>query len=294
MERERWGIAVHPGMLTRMAPLQVIVLVSAAACAFAWVASLVSGDTSWVDRSWSILPVIFVWVFASAAHLDNARLDVMAVVVTAWGSRLTFNFARKGGYSGVEDYRWSVLRSSMRRWQFQLLNLFFIVIYQNLILVLLALPAWTAYQDRATSFGPVDVVLAAVFLAFTVGETIADEQQWRFQSWKRAEVEAARTPSPRFVQTGLFRYSRHPNYFFEIGQWWIFFLMGAVAAQSLLQWTVIGAFLLSLLFVGSTAFTERITLSRYPEYVLYRQRTSPIVPWPARSAPPILPVVQVN
>jgi steroid 5-alpha reductase family enzyme len=275
-------------------PLQVILLISGAACAFSWIASLVSGDTSWVDRSWSILPVIFVWVCASTAHLANVRLDVMAAVVTVWGSRLTYNFARKGGYSGVEDYRWGVLRSSMRRWQFQLFNFFFIVVYQNIILVLLALPAWTAYQDRTTPFGPIDVVLAAAFLTFTVGETIADEQQWRFQAWKLAEIATGRSPSPRFVQTGLFRYSRHPNFFFEIGQWWIFFLMGAVAAQSVLQWTVIGAFLLSLLFVGSTAFTEKITLSRYPEYSRYQQRTSPIVPWPARPAAPVLPVVQVD
>jgi steroid 5-alpha reductase family enzyme len=281
-------------MLTRMSPLTVILLVSGAACLFAWVASLVSGDTSWVDRSWSVLPVIYVWILASSAHLDDARLDVMAALVSVWGARLTFNFARKGGYSGVEDYRWAVLRSSMTRWQFQLFNLFFIVIYQNVILVLLALPAWTAYQDRATAFSPLDAVLAVAFLAFTVAETVADEQQWRFQTWKHAEIAAGRVASPRFLQSGLFRFSRHPNYFFEIGQWWIFYLIAAVAAQSLAQWTIIGALLLSALFVGSTAFTEKITLSRYPEYALYQQRTSAIVPWPSRPTPPIVPVVQVD
>ena len=211
-----------------------------------------------------------------------------------WGARLTFNFARKGGYSGVEDYRWGVLRSSMPKWRFQFFNLFFIVIYQNFILVLLALPAWTAYQFRGTSFSVLDAVLAAVFLAFTVAETIADEQQWRFQTWKRDEVAAGRSPGPRFIQSGLFRYSRHPNYFFEIGQWWILFLIAAVAAQSVLQWSLSGAILLSLLFAGSTAFTEKITLSRYPEYALYQQRTSAIVPWPARPAPPAVPVVQIE
>jgi steroid 5-alpha reductase family enzyme len=281
-------------MLSRMSPLTVILLVSGAACAFAWLASLVSGDTSWVDRSWSILPVIYVWIFASAAHLDNARLDVMAALVSVWGARLTFNFARKGGYSGVEDYRWGVLRSSMPKWQFQLFNLYFIVIYQNVILVLLALPAWTAYQNRDTAFSVLDAVLAAAFLAFTITETVADEQQWRFQTWKRDEIAAGRSPSPRFVESGLFRYSRHPNYFFEIAQWWIFFLFAAVAAQSVLQWSVIGALLLSLLFGGSTAFTEKITLSRYPEYALYQQRTSAIVPRPARPAPPAVPVVEAD
>jgi len=91
-------------------------------------------DTSWVDRMWSIVPVIYVWVFAAYAHLDNPRLDVMAALVTGWESTHV-QLARKGGYSGVEDYRWAVIRSSMQPWQFQLFNLFFIVLYQNALLV---------------------------------------------------------------------------------------------------------------------------------------------------------------
>jgi steroid 5-alpha reductase family enzyme len=266
-----------------MPPLLLTILIAAAACAFAWIASLATGDTSWVDRMWSIVPVIYVWVFAAYAHLDNPRLDVMAALVTGWGVRLTFNFARKGGYSGVEDYRWAVIRSSMQPWQFQLFNLFFIVLYQNALLVLIALPAWSAYQNRSTSFGPIDLLLTLLFVLFAVGETVADQQQWSFQKWKNAEVQAGRTPNPRFLQSGLFRFSRHPNYFFELAQWWVVFLFGALAARSVLEWTVIGPFLLTLLFVGSTRFTEKISLSHYPEYELFQRSTSPVVPWFAHS-----------
>lgn len=267
-------------------PLFATVIVAAVACLFAWSASLVTGDTSWVDRSWSIVPVIYVWIFASYAGLANARLDVMAVLVTLWGARLTFNFARKGGYRGVEDYRWAVLRSRMRPWQFQLFNVFFIVLYQNAILVLITLPAYSAYDDRSrTPFGALDVVLAALFLLAIVFETIADEQQWNFQSEKQARLARGEHASERFCTTGLFRYSRHPNYFFEVAQWWLLFLFGAVAAHSLWQWTVLGAVLLTLLFVGSTSFTEDITLSKYPEYADYQRRTSAVVPWFAKDAP---------
>jgi steroid 5-alpha reductase family enzyme len=266
-----------------MSPLALTVLIAAVACAFAWIASLVTGDTSWVDRMWSIVPIIYVWVFAVTAHLANARLDVMAALVTVWGLRLTYNFARKGGYRGVEDYRWAVLRASMRRWQFQLFNLFFIVLYQNALLVLISLPAWTAYQHRSTSFGPLDLLLSVLFLLFTCGETVADQQQWNFHQWKEAEVQAARTPNPRFLQTGLFRFSRHPNYFFELAQWWVVFFFGVVAARSVLEWTVIGPALLTLLFVGSTRFTEKISLSHYPEYELFQRSTSAVIPWFAHS-----------
>jgi steroid 5-alpha reductase family enzyme len=265
-------------------PLFVALYTAAGVCLFVWIASLISHDHSWVDRIWSIIPVAYVWIFAGAAGLANARLDVMAALVTIWGARLTFNFARKGGYSGVEDYRWPILRSRMANWQFELFNFFFIVIWQNIILLLIALPALTAYEHRATPFGIWELVVALVFIGLTVGETVADQQQWNFQSWKKSEKDAGRDPRPRFVQTGLWRFSRHPNFFFEQAQWWTLFFFGVIAAGSILQWTVAGAFLLTTLFIGSTIFTESITKSRYPEYAEYQARVSPIIPLPPRHA----------
>ena len=124
-----------------------------------------------------------------------------------------------------------------------------------------------------------------VFLGLLAGETIADQQQWNFHQWKRAEAAAGRDPRPRFLQTGLFRYSRHPNFFFEQAQWWVLFAFGAVAAGSLWQPTVLGAVLLTLLFVGSTRFTESISRSRYPEYAQYQETTSAVIPWVPRRLP---------
>lgn len=267
-----------------MHPLFVVIAVAGAVAAFCWVASLVSRDHSWVDRLWSIVPVVYVWIFAGAAGFADARLDLMAALVTLWGARLTFNFARKGGYTGVEDYRWPILRRRMSPVQFGLFNVLFIVLYQHALLVLITLPALTAYEHRATPLGTLDLLVAAVFLAFLAGETIADQQQWRFHQAKKAALAAGRAPETNFLQTGLWRFSRHPNFFFEQAQWWAFFFFGAVAAGSLLQWTVLGAVLLTGLFIGSTIFTESITRSKYPEYAGYQATTSPIVPLPPRRA----------
>ena len=269
-----------------MSLVTVVILTAAAFSFVAWVASLLTADYSWVDRLWSVVPVVYVAEIAGYAHFSNARLDLMAIVVLVWGARLTFNLARKGGYTGLEDYRWAVLRERMNAWQFQVFNFFFIVIYQNVILVLITLPALTAYQHRHSAFTALDAILAAVFLACTLGETVADNQQWQFQSWKVREREEGRTPEPQFLQSGLFRFSRHPNYFFEVAQWWMLFFMGASATASLIQWTIVGAVLLTLLFVGSTRFTEEITLSRYPEYAEYQRRTSAVVPWSTREQRP--------
>ncbi|GAA4382118.1 DUF1295 domain-containing protein [Agromyces bauzanensis] len=266
-----------------MAPLFVCLVICGAITAATWLASIVTREYSWVDRIWSVAPIAYVWVFAVASAFD-ARLVLMAVLVTAWGIRLTFNYARKGGYRpGGEDYRWAVLRGRMSPPAFQAFNLLFISIYQNGLILLISLPALTAFEAAGDPLGAWDVVLAALFVAFLVGETVADQQQWAFHRWKAAETAAGRSPDPGFLQTGLFRLSRHPNYFFEQAQWWVFYGFAVAATGVWVHWTIAGAVLLSLLFVGSTAFTEAISRAKYPEYDEYRARTSPIVPWIPRS-----------
>ena len=156
--------------------------------------------------------------------------------------------------------------------------MFFVSIFQNVLLLLIALPALTAY-DHQGGFGFTAVVLVGLFLASLIGETIADQQQWDFHQWKKSEVAAGRTPNPPFLQTGLFTYSRHPNFFFEQAQWWLLYLIGAAAAGSLFHWTIVGAVLLTALFIGSTRLTEQITLSKYPDYATYQRRTSAVFPW---------------
>lgn len=268
-----------------MDPLALVLTVAVTTCALCWLLSLLTGETSWIDRIWSVVPVVYVWIFAGSAITageDATRLVVMAVLVTLWGARLTFNFARKGGYTGMEDYRWAILRARMTPWQFQLFNFSFIVLYQSSLLVLITMPAYIAWQ-HPVPFTGWDAVLVAVFVVFLTGETIADQQQWRFQQEKR---RAGGRSEPSFVTTGLFRYSRHPNFFFEQAQWWTFYCFGAVAATAsgvwggMLNWSVIGPVLLTALFIGSTKFTESITASKYAAYAEYQRSTSMLVPWP--------------
>jgi len=272
-----------------MNALRVCLLILAAVCVATWLLSVMTREYSWVDRIWSIVPIAYVAVFAGHAGFRDARLDTMLALVALWGARLTFNFARKGGYApGGEDYRWAVLRGRLPGWRFQVFNLFFITIYQNLILLLICLPALTALDHR-TPFGVLDAVATVVFLALLLGETVADQQQWDFHQHKRAEVAAGREPAQRFRRDGLFRYSRHPNFFFEQAQWWVLYAFGAIAVGTPLHGSVAGAVLLTLLFIGSTRFTESISRSRYPEYADYQATTSALIPWPPRHRPPATP-----
>ena len=214
-----------------MDALQIVVLVAALASLVCWILSLITRDTSWVDRAWSIVPVVYVWIFvagAFTADAGSARIVLMAILVTAWGARLTFNFARKGGYTGMEDYRWAILRKRMRPWQFQVFNLLFIIGYQMTLLVLITLPAWLAAQ-HPTALTGWDALFTIAFLGFLVGETVADQQQWNFHQRKK---QAGGDLAPGFATTGLFRYSRHPNFFFEQAQWWAFYALCATAAAT--------------------------------------------------------------
>ncbi|MBP3035574.1 DUF1295 domain-containing protein [Arthrobacter sp. zg-ZUI100] len=267
-----------------MSPILVCLWILAAACAGTWVLSLMTREYSWTDRIWSLVPLAYVWVFAAASGFE-ARLVLMAVLVSLWGARLTFNFARKGGYApGGEDYRWSILRQRLKPWQFAVFNLLFISVYQNLIIFGMTLPALTVYQNPGP-LNPADWILAVLFLAALAGETTADQQQWDFHRWKASERAAGRTPQPGFLQSGLFRFSRHPNFFCEQAQWWIFYGFAVAATGAWLHWTILGALALTLLFAGSTLFTESISRSRYPDYVQYQRRTSPIIPLPPRGRP---------
>ena len=100
----------------------------------------------------------------------------------------------------------------------------------------------------------------------------------------------ARGSADGFLTTGLFAFSRHPNFFFEQAQWWAFYAFGATAAVAsgagvwggVLNPTIVGAILLTLLFVGSTVFTESISAAKYPAYAQYQRTTSMLVPLPRR------------
>ncbi len=255
-------------------------VIASAACAtvaFAcWLLSIVTREYSWVDRLWSIVPIGYVAYFAVASGY-RPRAVLIAVLVAVWGARLTFNFARKGGYArGGEDYRWAVLRARMPPAAYQVFNVLFIAGYQNLLLLLISAPAFVASQSTRP-LGAVDGALTLGFLGCTLGELVADQQQWDFHQAKAAR-KARGEAGPDFNAAGLWRYSRHPNFFFEQAQWWVLVAFAATSTGVWLQPSAIGAVLLTLLFFGSTRFTEELTLQKYPSYASY-QRQTPMWGW---------------
>ena len=250
--------------IAKAEPFAVTLALAAGLAATCFAFGLATGDYSWVDRIWSVAPVLFAWIFAARGGF-TLRADLAALLVTLWGIRLTRNFARRGGYSGTEDYRWSVLRAriaSPMAWQ--AFNAAFICSAQLGVIALFSAPLGLLVDRRSVLFSgfPVASILPLAFLAY---ETEADREQWEFHLGK-----AAGAVGEGFCRTGLFRLSRHPAYFGELGFWWSLYLLCALGSPSLLHWSAAGLIALTALFVGSTSFTEPLSAQKYPTYAEYQ------------------------
>ncbi len=197
------------------------------------------------------------------------------------GARLTFNYARKGGFKkGGEDYRWAVIRERVGPVGFQLLNIVFIVPGQMLLVWLFTSPIHQVWLWHETPLNWLDAVVATVFLVLFIIEAIADEQMWRFQQDKKRHIAAGEEVVQPFITTGLYRYCRHPNYFCEIAMWWVFYLFAVAASSEWLHWTGLGFIFLTLMFILSTRLTESISASKYPSYRDYQASTPALIPVP--------------
>ena len=257
--------------------------------AYTIVAGELTGNCSQVDRLWSIVPIVYTGYAAYFTEWD-ARATLMAALVAIWGSRLTFNFARRGGYhwlpwKGEEDYRWEVLRQQAplnNALVWKLFNIFFICIYQMALIALFTLPIVYAWRPEASALGWADGGLAVLMLALIAWETLADQQQWNYQKEKHRRKNAGETLGDYygkgFTHTGLWSLSRHPNYFAEQSIWVVFYGFSVVATGEWLNASVLGAILLIFLFQGSAQFSEGLTAQKYPEYEDYKSQTPRFLP----------------
>ena len=257
-----------------------IALVVAFLC---FIISELAKNYSQTDKVWSTAPILYVWYMTHAANYDD-RMVLMAILVTIWGLRLTYNFSRRGGYhwkfwEGEEDYRWAILRKEQPflrpNWAWRLFNFCFIAGYQNALIFAFTLPILAAYTNEAIALTWMDYTLASIFGFFVLYETVADNQQWDFQKKKHALIKVGEPLfddyAKGFLTSGLWQRSRHPNYFAEQAIWITFYLFSVVATGEWINWSMIGSLLLLLLFYNSSEFSEGISANKYPLYKQYQE-----------------------
>ena len=264
-------------------PFGTALEVCVALAVVAWLLSIVTREVSWIDRLWSICPPVYCLIVAVSVGFASPRVVLMTALVVAWGIRLTYNFARKGGYrKGGEDYRWAHVRKQCGPVGFQALSITFVHPGQMLLVWLFASPIHRAWQFPNAPLGWLDFLAAALFLALLAGETVADRQMWDFQQDKKRRIAAGEEVARPFMTKGLFRYSRHPNYFCEIAMWWVFYLFAVAASGEWLHWTGLGCIGLTLLLIPSLRMTEEISARKYPGYRDYQAAVPALVPLPRK------------
>lgn len=272
----------------------IICCIALASAGYCFIVGEISRNNSQMDKLWSVLPIVYAWTITVLGNFTT-RLIIMSVLITVWGARLTYNFAKKGAYSikfwaGEEDYRWKYLRNTKyfsNKFVWAFFDLFFISIYQNGLVVAICFPMVALMSSQAV-IGVVDVIATVLTAFFIVYETIADLQQMKYQTrkWKLInsgkKLEQLQAPYNKgFNTTGLWKRSRHPNYFAEQMIWislYLFVIGAGVVTYGIFNWTIIGSMLLVFLFMGSSTLAESISSTKYLEYKTYQNKVFKYLP----------------
>ena len=161
-------------------------------------------------------------------------------------------------------------------------NLFFICGYQGTLIFLFLLPILTSLNTDASPIQWVDYLLAVLFLTLLALEFIADQQQYVFQKEKYKRINnnlPMGEYEQGFISTGLWAFSRHPNYLCEQAIWVVFYLFSVVATGEWINWSIAGCILLIILFKGSSDFSESLSARKYPKYKEYQSKVPRFLPF---------------
>jgi steroid 5-alpha reductase family enzyme len=239
-----------------------------------WGLSLALRDVSIVDVAWGLGFVLVAWLAAATGDGDASRSVLMAVLTTVWGIRLAVYITRRKLREKGEDYRYVALRERHPE-RFWLVSLGTVFLLQGVLIWIVSLPLQAA-SAQADPLGALD---AAGVVLWTVGvffESVGDAQLARFKG----------DPANRgkVMDRGLWRYTRHPNYFGDFMVWWGLYLMALSTGGA--WWTVVSPLVMSMLLlrVSGKDHLERGMEERRPGYGDYVARTSGFVPLPPRGS----------
>ena len=237
-----------------------------------WVVSVIVDDASVVDIVWGLGFVVATWAayFASPVDTTTDRSLLILILVTVWGLRLTGYLAWRHVGKG-EDRRYQQMRKKSPD-SFWLTSLFTVFALQAVLMWIVAVPAVVTQGSEGTLFWP-DYMGAGIWLVGLFFETVGDLQLARFKS--RPDSKG------RVLHRGLWRYTRHPNYFGDFCVWWGIYLV-ALAGGS--WWAVFSPLVMTALLTrfSGVGVLERTITRRRPEYEEYIRTTNVFFPGPAR------------
>ena len=235
-----------------------------------WVLSVVIKNAGIADTFWGLGFVLVAWITFAVAEGYPGRKLLITLLVTVWGVRLALHIGIRSWGKG-EDRRYQAWRRQYGE-RFWWISLFTVFLLQGALLWVISLVSqagqWSPEPDRLVRLD------GAGFLLWVVGfffESVGDRQL--------AAFKANPQNKGRVMDQGLWRYTRHPNYFGECLMWWGIFLITLATPGSF--WTIISPLTITflLLKVSGVTLLERTIVENRPEYRDYQERTSAFIPW---------------
>jgi steroid 5-alpha reductase family enzyme len=254
------------------APLWIALWADVVATVVIFAFSAAFRNSSFYDAYWSVAPLPIAWYWAmrpEVVGVNPIRLSIVLFLLALWGARLTWNWTR--GWTGLdhEDWRYVDIKEKTGALYWPA-SFFGIHLMPTLWVFLAMLPVYVVMTRGMEPFGYLDIAALLVGLAAIWIEARADKELLRFR---------ASQPGPEeFLKTGVWGWSRHPNYLGEMGLWWSFWLF-AMAADASWWWTIIGPLGITLMFVFvSLPMIETRMAARRPGYAEYARNSSLVLP----------------
>ena len=250
----------------------ITVVIVVLAKTFAWLLQVKTRNGGLVDSVWAVTLGGLAVFYAAVGTAPPAVRLLLALMGGLWGLRLGWHLWQRN-WGKPEDFRYAQFR---REWGDAVnARMFWFFQFQNIFTLLLSASAFIVVAYRPDAASPWASALAvAIWFAAVIGEGIADSQMERFRGNPAHKGQVCRD--------GLWRYSRHPNYFFECVHWLAYVPLAITAPQGWV--TFIAPLVMAFLLVklSGMPMLEKDLIARKPGYADYVRSTSALIPWPPK------------
>ena len=235
---------------------------------FWFIVSLIKKRNDVADVAWGLGFVTITWVSFFINNNADIRVLIINSLVTIWGVRLAYHI-HKRNKGKTEDYRYLAWRNEWGKW-FYIRSFFQVYILQGLFLFMIASPVLQISKYSASGLGYLDYVGIAVWIVGFLFESVGDAQLKNFIG----------NPANKgkLMREGLWQYTRHPNYFGEVTQWWGIWIVCLSVANG--AYFIIGPLTITYLIlkVSGVPMLEK-KMEENPEFAEYKRQTSVFIPW---------------
>jgi steroid 5-alpha reductase family enzyme len=266
---------IYPSV-AHLHPLLVAAILDGIATIFIFIISVAFNNSSFYDPYWSVapIPILYFWVAQSdPGHINPVRQYLILGLVIIWAVRLTWNWGRRWNGFKDEDWRYAGFREKLGNF-YWVIGFFGIHFFPTLLVFLGCISVFPALTNASGPISAFDVVAGLITIHAIILETAADQQLRRF-------IKSNPRPGT-FLQSGLWKYSRHPNYLGEV-MFWVGLFIFSLGSHPFQWWYMAGPLVMILLFrLISVPMIDKRMSGKKKDYSSYMAATSALLLWPPK------------